>query len=98
MNSTRGFRWIAGSVVLLLSGCAASGPPCRTIPAQLELASTQRDRAKLAFDSKKDDVDRQKSNNEVSAERLVSLTKERDDLKASLASAGADSSSKGGAR
>ncbi|MFN8548837.1 MAG: hypothetical protein U0527_12950 [Candidatus Eisenbacteria bacterium] len=64
------------------------------IPAQLELARDQRDKAKTLFDQKKDDVDRQRSNNEVSMERLVSLTQERDELKAQYGSS--PDSTKGG--
>lgn len=85
----RGVLWV-GLLGLALAGCAGGKPPCTIIPAQLDLARMQRDRAKVAYDGKKDDVERQKSSNQVSEERLASLLKERDELKAELAAAGAD--------
>ena len=85
----REVRWWGTCLVLgtlIGSGCAAHKVPCTLIPAQLDLAREQRDKAKTLFDQKKEDVDRQRSNNEVSMERLVSLTQERDELKAQYGS------------
>lgn len=71
-----------GVALIGLAGCASHQVPCTLIPAQLDLARAQRDKAMTLFQQKKDDVDRQKSNNDVSNERLKSLTQERDELKA----------------
>ena len=81
-------KWAGLTLVgaTLLTGCAAQKVPCTLIPAQLELAQTQRDKAKTLYDQKKEDVDRQRSNNDVSMERMVSLTQERDELRAQYGS------------
>jgi len=68
--------------MVTLGGCASHQVPCTLIPAQLDLARAQRDKAMTLFQQKKDDVDRQKSNVDVTNERLKSLIQERDELKA----------------
>ncbi len=81
---------LAAASALLLTGAfgCAGGSRCQIIPAQLELAEMSRDKARTAYLSLKDDVDRMQSNNEVSLEREASLTKERDELKALVDSIG----------
>ena len=85
-------RVLALGSLVLLGGCARTvKPPCTIIPAQLDLAKMRREKAKAAFEAKRDDAERVRSNNDVSVERLGSLEKERAELLTKLAAAGADS-------
>lgn len=80
---SRGSAWIALPLLLGAVGCSST-KPCMIIPAQVELAESDRDAALAELESRQRDLDRWSHALEQSRARLERLIEDRDKLRAEV--------------